>query len=163
MKRVIGSIFIVLSFIMFFMQIKGCIVKDYEYQNKIEYAWNLADKSSTLSEKSKYIEEFVTNIKKEKFAANNAVLFKTKDNSFVYNLLAVESLNKRLKEISKMDETSFAYQTAIQQITAQEQGEAGAESLSLIIEGDVNKNEKAKINKMYLYGACVSEFVYDIK
>jgi hypothetical protein len=49
---------------------------------------------------------------------------KTPDNSFETNYEAVISLRDRLQDISKMNETDFAYQTAIQQITAQEQGEA---------------------------------------
>ena len=52
------------------------------------------------------------------------LFFKTPDNSFDKNLEALQSLKTRLDEIQKMNVTSFEYQTAIQQITAQEQGEA---------------------------------------
>jgi hypothetical protein len=54
----------------------------------------------------------------------NAIFLKTPDNSFDENLIAIKTLQSRLKEISLMDVKSFEYQTAIQQITAQEQGEA---------------------------------------
>jgi hypothetical protein len=39
-------------------------------------------------------------------------------------MVALKSLQGRMHQIQSMDEQSFAYQTAIQQITAQEQGEA---------------------------------------
>ena len=34
-----------------------------------------------------------------------------------------------------------------------------AESLSLIVIGSIDKDEKVKVNKMYLYGECVTEYV----
>lgn len=39
-------------------------------------------------------------------------------------MIALKSLQGRMHQIQGMDEQSFAYQTAMQQITAQEQGEA---------------------------------------
>jgi hypothetical protein len=61
-----------------------------------------------------------------KFSSHNALFLKTDDNSFSKNLEALRTLNTRLEELSKMDPNSFQYNTAIQQITQQEQGEAGA-------------------------------------
>jgi predicted pyridoxine 5'-phosphate oxidase superfamily flavin-nucleotide-binding protein len=34
-----------------------------------------------------------------------------------------------------------------------------AESLSLVVIGSIDKDEKVKVNKMYLYGECVTEYV----
>lgn len=109
-------------------QIRGNILNKYEYENKYSYAWELADKSSDLLEKCKYIDEFVYNLELGKFqgdfAKHDATRLQTKDNSFDYNLEAVKSLKRRLYEIKDMDVKSFEYNVAIQQITAQEQGEA---------------------------------------
>lgn len=60
------------------------------------------------------------------FATNNAYWLKTPNNSFDSNLNALKTLAQRLDEIQTMKTDSFEYQTAIQQITAQEQGEATA-------------------------------------
>ena len=102
------------------------VTADYEYTNKYLSYWNLADKSSTITAKSDYITQFVNKLNESRteFADNNAVYLKTIDNSFNYNFLALVSLRDRLQTISKMNESDFAYQTAIQQITEQEQGQA---------------------------------------
>jgi hypothetical protein len=107
--------------------IRGCVNGNYEYDSRFSYAWDLADKSSTLEAKSNYIDEFVKVIENNKleFASHNAVWLKTRDNSFEFNLLALKTLQARLEQIKLMNPNSFEYQTAIQQITAQEQGEAG--------------------------------------
>ena len=99
---------------------------DYKYEKKFLYAWNLSDKSSTIEAKAKYITEFVNTLKeyKTQFADNNAIFFCTPDNSFDNNLAAIETLKGRLESIQKMDPASFQYNTAIEQITKQEQGEA---------------------------------------
>ena len=107
-------------------QIQQKVVANYQFEKAYLYAWNLADKSSTIEAKAGYISQFVEKLENGKtdFSANNAVWLKTPDNSFEMNLTALKTLNSRLHEIMKMDVKSFEYQTAIQQITAQEQGEA---------------------------------------
>jgi len=119
---------ILIPIIIWIFQIRGCVITSYEYENQIGYAWNLADKSSTISEKSKYITEFVNNLQSNRgnFSDYNAVFLKTPDNSFDRNLTALKTLQTRLKEIQGMNPNSFEYQVAIQQITSQEQGEAVA-------------------------------------
>lgn len=123
---ILAIILILVSLILTSIMIKGCIVGEYEYEKKYLYLWNLSDKSSTLEEKEKYITVFANTLEKNRhdFSEYNAVWLKTPDNSFDYNLKAVQSLKDRLMEIKSMDPKSFEYQTAIQQITAQEQGEA---------------------------------------
>lgn len=125
-KVVVASVLIGLTVIMGYTQIRGCIVSDYRFEKQYLYAWNLADKSSTIEAKAKYISEFVGVIQSNKtdFSAYNAMWMETPDNSFENNLEALVTLKNRLAEIQKMDVKSFEYQTAIQQITAQEQGEA---------------------------------------
>lgn len=100
---------------------------DYEYSNTIGSYWELSDKSSTLKQKSEYLDRYVAALQRPgEFADHDAVIYPTPNNSFQQNMVALLSLQGRMHQIEHMDESSFAYQTAIQQITAQEQGEAKA-------------------------------------
>lgn len=105
--------------------ISSSIIACYQYEKQFQSYWDLADKSATIEEKSHYIDIFVENYKKADLAGyHNAIIFKTPNNSFDKNFRALQSLQSRLQEIKIMDVKSFEYQTAIQQITQQEQGEA---------------------------------------
>jgi hypothetical protein len=96
-----------------------------EYSNAVGSYWDLSDKSSTLKQKSEYLDKYVAALSQPgKFAPNDATIYATLNNSFDQNMIALVSLQGRMHEIDGMDTSSFAYQTAIQQITAQEQGEA---------------------------------------
>lgn len=99
-------------------------VKSYEQE------WALADKSSTIPAKSQHVEKFLKLLEQGyadgDLADHNALLLKNDNNSFASNLEALRTLATRLKEIEGMNPSSFEYNTAIQQITAQEQGEASA-------------------------------------
>lgn len=98
---------------------------NYEYANKIECNWDLADRASTLAQKAEYIDKFVKALEDCKLEGTNSALFlETPETDFNENMKALKSLQSRLIQISNMSETDFAYQTALQQITAQEQGEA---------------------------------------
>lgn len=103
---------------------------NYKFEKDYMSNWTLAEKSSTLEAKSVYLSKFLDSLKggyeNGNFSSHNALFLKTDDNSFSKNLEALETLNSRLKEISTIDPNSFQYNTAIQQITAQEQGEAWA-------------------------------------
>lgn len=91
--------------------------------------WNLSDKSSTIEAKSEHLNNFVILLEKNKdkdFLDNGKIFFQNQNSSFDSNLAALKTLAKRLEEIKGMDPASFQYNTAIQQITQQEQGEAGA-------------------------------------
>lgn len=123
--RKLGTFLIFLGIGIIGLQIIAGIWANYEYKKKVESFWNLADKSSTISEKSLYIDEFVNALENENLqGTHDAIIFKNNDNSFDYNFKALKSLQSRLQEIETMDIKSFEYQTAIQQITQQEQGEA---------------------------------------
>lgn len=101
------------------------IYANYEYTNTVESSWHLADRASTIAQKSEYIDKFAASLDGQHLQGTNANLFlQTPQSAFDENRKALQSLQNRLRDISKMDESSFAYQTAIQQITAQEQGEA---------------------------------------
>lgn len=101
------------------------VVSNYQYSNTIFSNWSLADKASTIAQKAEYMDKFVAALQASGLqGTHSALYFPTPDNSFDQNFYALQSLQGRLHDIQKMDETSFAYQTAIQQITAQEQGEA---------------------------------------
>lgn len=136
-------------------QVEQLIMSDYQFEKQYLYAWNLADKSSTIDAKSKYIAQFVEKLETNKidFSEYNAVWLKTPDNSFEMNLSALKTLNSRLNEIQKMDVKSFEYQTAIQQITAQEQGEA--HNLIRVIRGCWNKENYAVVWGWYGFLWCI--------
>lgn len=103
------------------------IYVNYEYTNEVECNWDLADRASTLAQKAEYIDKFVKALEKCNLEGTNSALFlQTPETDFNENMKALKSLQNRLIEISKMDESDFAYQTALQQITEQEQGEAYA-------------------------------------
>lgn len=103
------------------------VIMTYEYTNKVECNWDLSVRASTIAQKSEYMDKFVSAIEKCNLeGTNSSLLLQTPETDFNENFKALKSLQKRLKDISGLDENSFAYQTALQQITAQEQGEAGA-------------------------------------
>lgn len=106
--------------------IRKDVLTGYRYEKEFGYMWELADKSSTIPAKAKYISDFVVALDKhsDEFEEYDAIWLKTPNNSFKSNLDALKTLNKRLSEISSMNVKDFSYQMAIQQITAQEQGEA---------------------------------------
>lgn len=122
--KITGVILIVLSISLSGVLIWRVINANYEWSNSVLSNWTLADKSSTLEAKSGYIDKFVQALQSNNLADNNALIYKTADNNCQNNIQAVSTLKDRLNQIKGMDETSFQYQQAIQQITAQEQGQA---------------------------------------
>lgn len=124
-KKTIGIILTFVSAI--FLLIDACvgIVGCYQIEKNIFSYWNIADKASTIEKKSEYIDKFVEAIEKQNFEGKyNALVLTTPDNGYEYNFIALKSFQDRLRQIENMDIKSFEYQTAIQQITSQEQGEA---------------------------------------
>ena len=120
------GLFIVIGVVLLIIQIVTSIMAEYSYNKDYSSLWELADKSSTIEAKADYISQFVEQIEsnKDRFSKHDAIVFKTPNNEFSNNLKALVSLRDRLHEINKMDPTSFQYNTAIQQITEQEQGDA---------------------------------------
>lgn len=123
--RTFGIALTIISSILLILNIAFGVIGSYKYEKEISSYWELADKASTIPKKAEYIDEFVKNIELYNFKDKyNAIILTTPNNSFNLNYEALKSLQLRLHEISSMDVTSFQYQTAIQQITQQEQGEA---------------------------------------
>jgi hypothetical protein len=126
-------------------------MSNYKYEKTISSYWNLADKASTIDQKIIYMDKFVKALESAGLTGKyNAVWLETSDNSFDKNLEAVKSLQSRLHEIKSLDPKTFEYNTAINQITAQEQGEA-KEMLS-VFEGVWNKENYTLIWNWI--GAC---------
>jgi hypothetical protein len=122
-----GIILTITTTVLLILSIAYGIIGTYQYENRFESYWSLADKSSTITKKAEYIDKFVNVLDRGDFKGKyNAIFLTTPNNSFDQNFEALKTLQKRLHEISGMDVTSFEYQTAIQQITGQEQGEAQA-------------------------------------
>lgn len=125
MQKSIGVILVLAALGLTSFFIFEIVKSNYEYENNYSSYWSLSDKASTISQKSDYIDKFVTSLDGSGLhGTNDALIWKTNNNAFDTNFQALESLQSRLHEIKGMDESSFAYQTAIQQITAQEQGQA---------------------------------------
>lgn len=125
MKNHLGKFLTILAIIWLGVVVFTSIKADYEYSKDIKCYWALADKSSTIAEKTVNIDLFVQALENSNLQGKyNALIFKTPDNSFDNNLKALKSLQSRLHDVSNMNVSSFEYQTAIQQITGQEQGEA---------------------------------------
>lgn len=124
-KRTIGIILLISGIAFSLSRISYKIGVYYEYENNIGSKWDLADRASTITQKAEYIDEFVLALDQaDLYGIHNAILYPTDENYFDQNMKALKSLQQRLKTISNMDENSFSYQTAMQQITEQEQGEA---------------------------------------
>lgn len=126
--RKIANILLIICSLTIAYQIRSQIISDYRWEKYYCQAWNLADKSSTIPAKQAHIAEFISLLKSNAraFASHDAVWLKTPNNSFEQNLSALATLGDRLTQIQEMNPSSFEYNTAIQQITAQEQGEAHA-------------------------------------
>jgi len=121
----IGKVLFIVSSLLLVAWGTDMIIARYNYNKQCKSYWNLATKASSIPQKSIYIDKFVSSLESyDLYGQYNAIILKTPDNSFDENLKALHSLQTRLHEIQKMDVSSFEYQTAIQQITAQEQDEA---------------------------------------
>jgi hypothetical protein len=106
----------------------GAILADvlagFAYDKTIGSYWDLSVKASTIQKKSEYLDQFVSAIEGARLAEYDAVFLKTPNNSTAQNIVALKSLQGRMHAIIGMDENSFQYQQAMQQITGQEQDEA---------------------------------------
>lgn len=123
--KTLGTLSLLLGIVLATVLIRGSIVSDYHYNKEYLSYWTLADKSSSIAAKSDYIDQFVTALQGSGLqGSHDALLYPTPDNSFDSNFQALQSLQSRLHEIKTMDPNSFQYQSAISQITDQEQGQA---------------------------------------
>ncbi len=124
-KIVIGIMLCLVGIALLISQAGSYVLADNQYKNEIYNYWSLADKASTIDVKSQYIDKFVEALDNSGLKGKyNAIYLKNPDNSFDKNLEMLKTLQTRLYEIKTMNVSSFEYQQAISQITAQEQGEA---------------------------------------
>jgi hypothetical protein len=120
-----GTILMIISIVWLVISIIFTIGADYKYDNTIYSQWTLADKASTIEQKAINVDNFIKALENSNLTGlHDALIFKTPNNSFDDNFKALKTLQQRLKSIQTMNPNSFEYNTAIQQITAQEQGEA---------------------------------------
>jgi hypothetical protein len=120
------KIFLLVSSMLLFLLDMGFAIKtDYNYSRDYESYWDLAVKASTIEKKIEGIDLFVEALNKSNLQGkHNALFLETPNNGFNENFDALKSLQVRLHEIKEMDIKSFEYQTALAQITQQEQNEA---------------------------------------
>lgn len=121
-------IILIASILTLVFQVSSCTRGVAAYKEDYEYHWSLADKSSTIDAKKRHVENFYNALEmghaRGEFASYNAIIFQNPNNKFTENLKALKTLKDRLDEVDQMDPKTFEYNTAIQQITQQEQGEA---------------------------------------
>lgn len=122
--KVLGWNLLTVSVVLLGWAITAEFQADYEYSRSIGSYWELSVKASTLSAKSEYLNKFIAAIDNAHISGNDAIWQFTPDNSAENNISTLKTLQSRMNEIKGMDVQSFAYQQAIQQITAQEQDEA---------------------------------------
>lgn len=125
MKIFTGIALIVVALFIAGLSIFAQVHADFVWNRDFGSTWSLGVKASTIEQKSQYVDQFVSALEAANLSGiHDTLWFPTADNSFDSNLMALQSLQSRLKTVQGMDENSFQYQTAIQQITAQEQDEA---------------------------------------
>jgi len=94
--------------------------------NQLTGYWEIADRSATIEKKSKYLDKYVKAVEALGLTeGHSAFIFKSFSNKMENNYIALKSLQQRLHEIKTLDVKSFAYQTAISQLTEQEWAQAG--------------------------------------
>jgi len=121
------GIFIFFTFgIILILDIIYSVIGGYQYSKDYSSYWELSVKASSITKKIEGIDKFVAALESSPLRGKYDALFmETPNNSFDENFAALKSLQIRLHEISGMDITSFQYQTALAQITQQEQNESG--------------------------------------
>lgn len=115
-------IFTVILLVTGFFYFKGFADINKEYTDAVGNYWTFVGISSTLEEKERYIKKYIDAVKTVKHAEHSAIWYQTAENNYDANVLAIESLYKRLNEIKNMDVKSFEYQLAIRLLTSQELG-----------------------------------------
>jgi predicted transcriptional regulator len=122
--KTLGITFLLIGVVGIIVIIVQGVKVDYRYNKQIGSYWSLADKASTIDAKKEMIDKYVFAIEEAHLGGYNAIYLKTPDNSYEENMKALKTLQSRLTEIKGMNPNSFEYQTALQQITGQEMGEA---------------------------------------
>ena len=123
--RTFGIIATIFSSLALIGSLSVKIIGEYQYEKQYGAYWELAVKASSIEKKIEGIDKFVEALNNSNLTGkHNAIFMETPNNSFDENFEALKSLQSRLHEIREMDIKSFEYQTALQQITGQEQDEA---------------------------------------
>ncbi len=123
--KILGTLIMVFVILAGIAAVVCYAVDNNDYTNQVGNFWTLADRASTIEQKSDYMDQYYTALQNAGLQGmSSALLFKNSENGFDTNLAALKSLTDRLHAIKTMDENSYQYQAAIQQITAQEQGQA---------------------------------------
>jgi hypothetical protein len=125
MTKTLGVLVLTIAIVCAFCFGYQIVQSRYHWEKDFGSNWSLAEKASTIAQKSEYMDLFVNALASSNLSGtNDSLFFPTPDNGFDQNFKALQSLQARLQTIKTMDENSFQYQTAIEQITAQEQGQA---------------------------------------
>lgn len=105
-----------------------CLLVDIQYDNDLGSYYNLAVESSTAELKLKYLQKYREEIKKHNLEHGyGAWLVKLPDKKLENQIAVLDSIIERLKDINKMERTSFEYQQALYQISRNELCHEGSE------------------------------------
>lgn len=92
-----------------------------KYDTDFGANWQLSKSAATIEQKSIYIDKFVQDIEKGGFEGKFDAIFNPNDNnSYEQNLIVLKTLQQRLHELKILPMTSFDYNTALQQLTVQQ-------------------------------------------
>jgi hypothetical protein len=97
-----------------------CYLPGYNYRQQVSGYLMLADDASTAKLKLEYIEQYKDAVHKHVYGKNARYIWKTPQTNINYQKNVLDSLVDRVKQTSLLDEKSFEYQTAMNQITGQE-------------------------------------------
>ena len=96
--KIIAGLFVVLSVVLLVIVGVININANWHYQNDYLNNWSLADKASTIAQKSEYVDKFVGALEKSGLQGTNAnLIWQTQNSSFDQNFIALKSLQTRLQ------------------------------------------------------------------
>jgi hypothetical protein len=99
---------------------------------KVMAVLDLADDASMPAKKAEFLDKFVDEIQSRNLPEYGAFIWKTEQNKISNQIIVLQSLSDRCKELIGKDPESMGYATGIQQITGQEFDHA-IESIGKII------------------------------
>jgi hypothetical protein len=115
MRKLIGILLIIVTVVWIAITMTYGVRSNHEYSRDYKSYWELSHMSSSIDQKSEYLDLFISNLEASGLDGKyNCLKLKTGKNSFDENLLVLKSLQTRLNQLKGMDITSFEFQTAQQ-------------------------------------------------
>jgi len=83
MQKLFGSFLIVVSLVVAAIFVGSTITAEYQYTNSVGNYWTLADRASTIAQKSEYMDKFVAAFGDKNLAGVNDAIFFSNPDKFV--------------------------------------------------------------------------------